>query len=167
MYVVMNNYATIMIKYTKRNRQALLRDIVGRREFSGQEQILRTMKSKGIRTTQATVSRDLQEMGFVKLRLRPGFFRYELLDRSAKRGLWERLKVLFENFVTGIRSTTNLMLVKTSPGNANGVASLIDSLNKPEILGTVAGDDTILIVAADEKDRKRLEKEFTALLKEG
>jgi transcriptional regulator of arginine metabolism len=156
-----------MIKYTKQNRHALLRDIVGRTEFSGQEQILRAMKSKGIRTTQATVSRDLQEMGFVKVRLRPGFFRYELLDRNAKRGLWERLKVLFENFVTGIRSTTNLMLVKTSPGNANGVASLIDSLNKPEILGTVAGDDTILIVTANEKDRKRLEKEFTALLEEG
>jgi len=163
----MHNYAVIMIKYTKPNRQALLREIVSRREFSAQEQILRAVRIKGVRTTQATLSRDLQEMGFVKVRLRPGFFRYELLDRSAKRGLWERLKVLFENFVTGVRSTGNLILVKTSPGNANGVASLIDSLNKPEILGTVAGDDTILVVTADEKDRKRLEKEFAELLEKG
>lgn len=154
-----------MNKDAKTLRQTLIRDIISRREFSDQEQILQAMKMKGTHTTQATLSRDLQEMGFVKVRLRPGFFRYELLDRTARHSLWERLEVLFDNFVTSMRGTNNLILIKTSPGNANGVASLIDSLNKPEILGTVAGDDTILVVLENESGRKRLETEFSVLLR--
>jgi transcriptional regulator of arginine metabolism len=74
---------------------------------------------------------------------------------------------LFDNFVTDLKSTTNLLLVKTSPGNANGVASFIDRLDWPEILGTVAGDDTILVVVDNEENRRGVEQRFHMLLHHG
>ncbi len=128
-----------------------------------QNQILEAMVKKGFATTQATISRDLQEMGFVKTRLRSGIYKYELLDRTSQDVLWDRLKLLFHNFVMEIKSTGNLLLIKTSPGNAHGVASLIDGLSQPEILGTVAGDDTILVVVEGPRKRAEVERSFRRL----
>ncbi len=149
---------------TKHARQLLLKELIGRADAGDQGLILREMRKRGIRTTQATISRDLREMGYVKVRIGPGASRYEVFDPSAKGGLLERLKVLFRSFVLYIKGTGQLLLVKTSPGNANGVASLIDSLRKEEILGTIAGDDTVLVVAAGEKQRKDIEREFASML---
>ncbi len=145
-------------------RQRLLKELVGRTDARDQSLILREMRKRGIRTTQATISRDLREMGYVKVQIGPGASRYEVFDPSARGGLRERLKVLFRSFVVEIQGTGQLLLVKTSPGNANGVASLIDSLRKEEILGTIAGDDTLLIVAASEEKRKDVEREFSSML---
>lgn len=103
-------------------------------------------------------------MGIVKIRTSPGKYRYELIDKGSTEVIWKRLRVLFHNFVIDIKSTNNLVLVKTSPGNANGVASLIDHLAQPEILGTVAGDDTILVVVDSEKNRAKIENLFRRLL---
>lgn len=148
----------------RRARQKLLKELVGRTDAADQGLLLREMRKRGVRTTQATISRDLQEMGFVKVRTGPGAYRYEAFDPAAGGGPRARLKVLFRNFVVAIKGTGQLLLVKTSPGNANGVASLIDALRRKEILGTVAGDDTILIVTAGEKDRKDVQREFESLL---
>jgi len=126
--------------------------------------LLNELKREGIDTTQATVSRDLQEMGFIKVRVGRGVYKYEVLEKPSEVLLWNRLKVLFGNFVTDIKSTDNLILIKTSPGNANGVASLIDGMERKEILGTIAGDDTILIVADTEEHRKDIEQDFQELL---
>jgi transcriptional regulator of arginine metabolism len=70
---------------------------------------------------------------------------------------------MFRDFVTDVRSTENLILVRTSPGNANGVASLIDGLRMPEVLGTVAGDDTILVVVDTRANRRKVEQGFREL----
>jgi transcriptional regulator of arginine metabolism len=150
--------------YTKHKRQAALRELVGRSEAGDQGLILQEMAKRGFPTTQATISRDLHEMGFVKVRVAPGAYRYELFDQAGRGGVWERLTVLFENFVLDIRGTGQMLLIKTSPGNANGVASLIDALQKKEILGTIAGDDTVLVVTTDARKRKAIEREFKELL---
>jgi transcriptional regulator of arginine metabolism len=71
---------------------------------------------------------------------------------------------MFKNFVTDVKRTGNLVLIKTSPGNANGVASLIDGLTQKEILGTVAGDDTILIVVDQKEHGRQVEMGFRELL---
>ena len=70
----------------------------------------------------------------------------------------------FRTFVTGIRGTGQLVLIKTTPGNAGGVAELVDHLDRPEIVGTVAGDDTILVVVDAEGHRKKIEDVFLALI---
>jgi transcriptional regulator of arginine metabolism len=103
-------------------------------------------------------------MGFVKIRVRPGEYKYELLEKASEELVWERLRLLFHNFVMDIKSTKNLVLIKTSPGNANGVASLIDSIERAEILGTVAGDDTILVVVDTDRNRAKVESAFRRLL---
>jgi transcriptional regulator of arginine metabolism len=100
----------------------------------------------------------------VKIRAGLGKYKYELLDKASDDVIWERLRLLFHNFVVDIKSTKNLVLIKTSPGNANGVASLIDSVSQPEILGTVAGDDTILVVIDTDRHRAKVESAFRRLL---
>jgi len=153
-----------MNKYSKTGRQRLLSEILSRQDPGGQGGLLQKLRKKGVRVTQATISRDLQEMGYVRLRVRPGVFRYERIDSREAGKIRERLKVLFANFVSEIKGVGNLLLVKTSPGNANGVASLIDGLGDPVILGTVAGDDTILVVVDTGRNRERVEHEFRSLL---
>jgi transcriptional regulator of arginine metabolism len=159
----MYNYAMIMNNITKAKRQQLLREIISGIGPGDQHHLLMGLKKHGVLTTQATISRDLHEMGFIRMRTETGMYRYEFFEKMSNTALWQRLKILFSNFLIGIKSTGNLMLLKASPGNANGIASLIDGLQREEILGTVAGDDTVLVVIDNARNRKKLEKEFAQL----
>lgn len=160
----MNKYTFSMNIHTKTKRQQVLRNIILEEGVGDQRRLLDAMAKKGFATTQATISRDLQEMGFVKIRVAPGEYRYEHLGKASEEVIWERLGLLFKNFVTDIRSTKNLVLIKTSPGNANAVAILIDNLARREILGTIAGDDTILVVVDTDRNRAEVEGAFRRLL---
>ncbi len=144
-------------------RRRILKKIIAEKQISDQTQLLRELKKQHIDTTQATISRDLQEMGVVKARTKPGIFKYELTAEVPADQLNEKLRYLFDNFVTEIKSVNNLLLIKTTPGNAHGVASLIDRLDQKNILGTIAGDDTILIITNSNKGRQSVQKTFTTL----
>jgi transcriptional regulator of arginine metabolism len=74
------------------------------------------------------------------------------------------LRILFQNFVTDVKGTENMVMIKTSPGNANGVASLIDGLRRADILGTVAGDDTVLVIIDPKENRGSVQSSFQELL---
>ena len=154
-----------MHKYTKEQRQGLLREIIGQQGVGGQHHVQMELARRGVDVTQATISRDLQEMGYVKGRTENGAYRYELYDKPSEDSLRKRLRIMFRDFVTDVRSTQNLVLVRTSPGNANGVASLIDGLRNADILGTVAGDDTILVVVDTAANRRKVELSFRKLMK--
>ncbi len=142
----------------------MLKEIITEQEIGDQHKLLDELKKKGIDTTQATISRDLQDMGFFKVRIRPGEYKYELLEKTSEGMIWDRLRLVFHNFVTDVKGTKNLILIKTTPGNAQGVASLIDGFTRSEILGTVAGDDTILVIIDTDKNREGIEKELRQLL---
>jgi transcriptional regulator of arginine metabolism len=122
------------------------------------------LKDSGIETTQATISRDLQRLNVVKVRVEAGYYRYEILKKASESDLKDQLRVVFDNFVNQIKSTNNMIVIKTTSGNANSVAVIIDRLGLPEILGTIAGDDTILIVIDTDENRKRVENEFVNIL---
>ncbi|MCP4711080.1 MAG: arginine repressor [Planctomycetes bacterium] len=141
-----------------------MKQIITEQPISDQVKLLAELQKHNINTTQATISRDLQEMGVVKIRVEPGVFKYEFTEKIPPGLLTSRLQVSFENFVTEVNGVNNMLLVKTTPGNANGLASLIDSLKKPEILGTIAGDDTILMVISSDKACGVLQAEFRGLL---
>ena len=83
------------------------------------------MERRGIRTTQATISRDLHDLGLIKVREKDGGFRDERLGRAPEKSVWDRLRVMFANFVIDLKSTGNLLLIRTTPGNAGGVARLV------------------------------------------
>jgi len=153
-----------MKKDTKQIRQSLLKEIVKERWIGDQNHLLNELEKQGVKTTQATISRDLQEMGFAKVRLGPGMYKYELIGKKSRSVLTKQLNILFQNFVVDIKGTNNMILIKTSPGNANSVASLVDNLEMPEVLGTIAGDDTILVVVESSKKREIVKKEFEKLM---
>ena len=155
-----------MNDYTKRIRLHLLKKIISEQEVSDQIQLLNQLKNSGIQTTQATISRDLQELNVVKVRVKPGHYKYEILEKASESNLREQLRVVFDNFVDEIKSTNNLIVIKTAPGNANSVAAIVDRLEVPEILGTIAGDDTMLVIVDTDENRKRIESEFIAILEE-
>lgn len=150
----------------KLERQKLLQEIIDSREAADQHDLLLSLNEAGIETTQATVSRDLQEMGYVKVRLDSGKYTYRILDKNSQKAIRNQLEILFRNFVTDILSSGNLLIVKTTPGNANGIARVIDSTKRPEILGTIAGDDTIMVVTESEERLRQLDDEFRTLLQE-
>jgi len=153
-----------MNDYTKTLRLQLLKKIISEQEVSDQIELLNQLRNSGIETTQATISRDLQELKVVKVRVKPGHYRYEILKKASEGDLRDQLTVMFDNFVDEIKSTNNLIVIKTAPGNANSVAVIIDRLGLPEILGTIAGDDTVLVVVDTDENRKRIETEFIGIL---
>ncbi|MBE9575004.1 MAG: arginine repressor [Proteobacteria bacterium] len=153
-----------MNDYTTTIRLRLLKKIISEREVSDQIQLLNELKNSGIETTQATISRDLQKLNVVKVRVEPGRYRYEILEKASEGDLRDQLRAVFDNFVDEIKATNNLIVIRTTPGNANSVAVIIDRLGLPEILGTIAGDDTILVVVDTDENRKRIENEFIAIL---
>jgi transcriptional regulator of arginine metabolism len=153
-----------MNENTKRSRQRALHAILERERIADQDKLLAVLKKRGIRTTQATISRDFREMGVVKVPVAPGGYAYKAeIAEPAPSGA-RGLDGLFRTFVTDVKGASHLVVIKTTPGNANGVAVQIDALKKPVILGTVAGDDTILVVVDTEAHRAAVEREFRALL---
>jgi len=114
-----------------------------------------------IPVTQATLSRDLREIGVIKVTKGLGEYVYKISDETASSE--RELKNKFLNFVREIKETGNLILIKTPPGEAQAVARVIDLAEIEHILGTVAGDDTILVVVDDVEDAKKIKKKFQDL----
>ncbi len=147
-------------------RQAAIRAILEDRPAAGQKDLAAELWKRGLRTTQATISRDLRELGLAKARVETGGYAYTARPSGhpPAAAVEKNLTVMFRTVVTGVKDTSCLVLIKTRPGHAAGVASLLDSLDRPGILGTVAGDDTVLVVADTDPRRRALAREFRALL---
>ncbi len=122
----------------KRVRQGRILDLVGRQPVSSQGRLLELLAASGVRATQATLSRDLRELGLVKVR---GVYSGSLeRDHTADA---EALRRTVKQFVLAIGVSGNILMIRTAPGNAHTVGVVLDSARLPEILGTVAGDDTV------------------------
>jgi transcriptional regulator of arginine metabolism len=144
-----------MNEITKKQRHQILRRILGEQAISDQVQLQAVLEAEGVVATQATVSRDLAEIGVVKVRIEKGY-RYQCVDETPANEWLERFKVMLTHFGSGVCGNGNLVLIKTTPGNANGVASTLDHLDWPDVLGTIAGDDTVLVVANGSEAGARL-----------
>lgn len=130
----------------KAKRQKKTLEIITRKNIETQEDLAEELKKNGFIVTQATVSRDIKELGLIKIPGDNNTSYYAVPGREAARHSEERLKRLFLNSVQFIDSSENLVIIKTLPGEAQGVASALDQAGWPEVIGTVAGDDTILVV---------------------
>lgn len=125
-----------------------------------QAELARRLSRRGIRVTQATISRDIEELGLVKTR--EG---YRLPDAAETiPSSQPALEVVLKEFVREVHTAANLAIVKTTPGNAHSVGVAIDAAGWPEIVGTVAGDDTIFIAARRARDATRARKKLLDLL---
>ena len=134
----------------KRQRQAALLDLVRREPLGSQEQIRARLGELGFDATQSTISRDLEDLRLVRIRDGEGHHRYaELADAAGTNGNHvPSLPSVLREFAIAVETSGNLVLVKTPPGAANALAQGLDSSSIDGLLGTVAGDDTILAVAA-------------------
>ncbi|NNF98812.1 MAG: arginine repressor [Desulfobacteraceae bacterium] len=153
-----------MRKFNKKQRWDLIRKIIHEKEISDQIQLLEALSHEGLKTTQATISRDLQELKVVKARIKPGIYKYSIFESTIYSNLIHQLGVFFYNFVNEIKGAGNQIVIKNIPGTAGTVAMLLDQMERNEILGTIAGLDTILVIVDSEENRIKLQKEFNDIL---
>lgn len=131
----------------KRNgRQDAIRDIVRNKDVRTQRVLVDELRAMGIDCTQATVSRDIADMGLRKL---PEGI-YVLAEDL-------HLQRMVSELVTGVLRTDNLVMIKAQPGTASGIAAAVDAAELPDVLGSLAGNDTILVIAQTAEDGERLE----------
>lgn len=131
----------------KRNgRQDAIRDIVRNKDVRTQRVLVNELRAMGFDCTQATVSRDIADMGLRKL---PEGI-YVLAEDL-------HLQRMVSELVTGVLRTDNLVMIKAQPGTASGIAAAVDAAELPDVLGSLAGNDTILVIAQTAEDGERLE----------
>ncbi|MGQ9511310.1 MAG: arginine repressor [Thermaceae bacterium] len=144
----------------KVERQRAIQEIVSKEEVSTQKELVEKLRARGFNVTQATVSRDIAELHLVRVSLGKGRHKYALANPELPEDVLEVLKKRFKEFVKDVDRGGNILVVKTAEGHASGIALLIDRLKRDEIVGTLAGEDTILVVARSEEGAKALEEEF-------
>ncbi len=148
----------------KAQRHIKIREIITTQEIETQDELVEQLKTAGYHVTQATISRDIKELHLVKVPLSNGSYKYSLPADRRFNPLQKLKRLLQESFVN-IDYAENQVVMKTLPGNAHAIAALLDNLDWNEILGTIAGDDTILIICRSKEDaREIIVKRFLEML---
>ena len=130
----------------KFQRQAKILELIETHDVETQEELSSLLCRTGYVTTQATVSRDVKELRLVKVLTPDGKYKYSVSAKDAEGEFSDRLKNIFWECVTGIDYAQNMVVIKTLPALGSAAASAIDSIRIPDILGTLAGDDTVFVV---------------------
>ncbi|RMH79186.1 MAG: arginine repressor [Actinomyces sp.] len=135
---------------TKAHRQHVIAGLLERHAVTSQAQLVELLAAEGVSATQATVSRDLEELGAIKVRVPGGETVYAIPEMPVDRiAPTDHLRRVLGDWVADIDWSANLVVVRTPPGSAHVVASALDRAGMDEVVGTVAGDDTLLVVARE------------------
>ena len=145
-----------MKKYT---RQTKILELISKKEIETQEELAEGLKAMGIDVTQATISRDIKELRLVKVMSKNGKYKYATIGQSQE-GITDRLNKIFENSVVSIDNAMNIIILKTIPGAAQICASAIDYMGVDDIVGTLAGDDTVFVAIRTMDDIENVLEEF-------
>ncbi len=129
----------------KRVRQVTILDIIVKNEIETQEELADALRQRGIQVTQATVSRDIKELRLLKVLTPMGTYKYATADK-AENGLTDRFIRMLAESVLSVAASANMIVIKTLSGSASVAAEALDSFHWPEVLGTIAGDNTIFMV---------------------
>ena len=134
----------------KPQRQHRIARLLEEQAISSQGQIVEMLASEGVVATQATVSRDLEDLGAVKVRIPGGATAYAVPEHSKDAASPDdHLRRVMGEFVLDVAHSANLVVLRTSPGSAHVIGSALDRAGYPDVLGTVAGDDTLILVCAE------------------
>lgn len=148
----------------KGRRQMKIQALIAKEVIHTQEELAEKLRQAGFDVTQATVSRDIKEMGLIKIPSPDDEYRYAIPSESFPANLSERLKRMLREVVVTVNQSENLLVIRTIPGNAHALASLIDNSNWAEVLGTVAGDDTILLVISSKGEVSTVRERFDQIM---
>ena len=140
----------------KKRRHAKILNIITGNVVSNQKELLGLLESSGVRTTQATISRDIRDLGLVKASVDGGGYRY--MPRGGQQV--SNVPTSIFNEVMSINHSGQIIVIRTHPGFAQSVAVSVDSLGWPEFLGSVGGDDTVMIIVAADKNIKEALKKL-------
>src|SRR5512135_547982 len=146
----------------KRLRHHRILELVAREPLATQDELVRRLAREGLHITQATLSRDIKELGLVKTA--EGYAAPSDMAGESAAPL-PSLAHLLREFVVEVRQAQNLLVIKTSAGSAQPVAAALDGEGWPEVVGTLAGDDTILVVASDKKTAAGLAAKIRGMLR--
>lgn len=148
----------------KNERQSAMLDIIEHNNIETQEDMLRALEKRGFFSTQATISRDIKELRIVK-RLDPnGNYHYAVSKEIPMSVFSNRLNTIFKESVTKVDYAQNIIVINTLPGMANAACSALDSMHLSQIVGTIAGDDTVLILTKDTATAMEFCNEIKSLL---
>jgi transcriptional regulator of arginine metabolism len=148
----------------KSQRQAKILEIISTRNIETQEQLLAALQAEGFRGTQATISRDIKELRIVKELTSFGTYRYAVSTSDVATTFSARLNTIFRESVISFDYAQNLIVIRTLPGLASAAGSAIDAMNMGAVVGTLAGDDTVLVIMRDNNSAAVLCGEIKGLL---
>ncbi|KIL38513.1 arginine repressor [Gordoniibacillus kamchatkensis] len=147
----------------KGQRHVKIREIVSNQEIETQDELVEALREAGFNATQATVSRDIKELHLIKVPLADGRYKYSV-PTGQHYNPSQRLKRALTDHFVHIDFTGNLVVLKCLPGTANTVCALIDNLEWPEVMGTIGGDDTILIICRTEQNSQAVVDTILSML---
>ena len=133
----------------KAERQRKIIELITEKNIETQEQLLDELKKSGFQATQATISRDIKQLHLVKEPTGQGRYRYAVSVQKTKLNFADKLRTIFRESVVSVEAAQNIVVLKTIEGMAQGAAFALDNMGDTDIVGTLAGDDTIFLVFHD------------------
>lgn len=148
----------------KSNRQNIILAIIAREEIETQNHLMEALARQGIKTTQATLSRDIKELHLIKTLSPSGKYRYSAPSAEPKARHDDRFRKIFRESVTSSEAAQNIVVIKTLPGLASGAAGTLDGMDVPNLVGTLAGDDTAILIMKTNEAAQTLCEEIRKML---
>ena len=148
----------------KNDRQNRILEIIERENVETQEQLQQRLQEQGVVCTQATISRDIKQLHLVKEPVGQGKYRYTVSSQRSRLNVADKLRGIFRESIVSIESAQNIVVIKTMPGLANAAAAAVDGMNISYMLGSLAGDDTALLVMRDTDSAKSFCEELLEMI---
>lgn len=149
----------------KTKRHAKILELIREHEIGTQEELCALLNREGYPVTQATVSRDIRELKLTKVAAAGGGQKYILFEEN-RNELRDKFARVFREGTVSIRTAQNILVIKTVSGMAMAVAAALDSMNMPEIVGSIAGDDTIMCAVSSSQDAENIRKRLMRIMKQ-
>ncbi len=148
----------------KFQRQSKILELVEKEQIDTQEDLSRRLRDYGFSTTQATISRDIKELRLVKVMTPDGTYKYASAASENEAGMIGRIRNIFKECVVSINSAQNIVVIKTLPGLGSAAGYAVDALHQPEMIGSIAGDDTVFVVMSTTEKAEEFREQSRSLL---
>ncbi len=133
----------------KNDRQEKILAIISGEAIETQEQLIERLRAQGVNSTQATISRDIKELHLIKEPAGGGRYRYAVSAQKTKLNFADRLQTILRDSIVGVDYAQNIVVLRTMPGLAGAAGAAFDGMEIPRMVGSIAGDDTVMIVMRD------------------
>jgi transcriptional regulator of arginine metabolism len=153
----------VELRVNKGQRHIKIREMISNHDIETQDELVELLKNANFNVTQATVSRDIKELHLVKVPMNDGRYKYSLPADQRFNPLQKLKRTLTDSFIS-IDYADHLIIMKTLPGNANAIGALIDKLDWEDLMGTICGDDTILIICRSKDASADVSQRFLDML---